>query len=256
MRETQLFMEEDGYVEGWAVFDHDTFTDHAHAFDLAKNVPGLYIAFSSYCFEEWILLHFERNPKAFSASVCKDAQGKDRGCGTGVEADCHGSVCLGGYIREQKYIPDYAKNQEDLFLRYTLPRLPLVFLNAAWSRTLEAGMIYERNPFTNVDFLIKRLLGKDNDYFWQKADEDFVFCGSKLCMIVREDTVVIQNKGNGKVVLTGENCFWCDAETQKKESAVQQTVLLDAFEECLCVRLCHATFLCLKDATRLNYVQL
>lgn len=110
VRETQLFMEEDGYVEGWAVFDKDTFTNHAHAFALADSISGLHIAFSSYCFEEWILLHFERNSKAFISSVCKDND-KDRGCGTKVLLDCHGTICLGGYIRERGHIADYAKNQ-------------------------------------------------------------------------------------------------------------------------------------------------
>lgn len=71
VRETQLYMEEDGYVEGWAVFDKDTFTDHQTAFKLAEEIEGLHIAFSSHCFEEWLLLHFERNPHLFSASVCK-----------------------------------------------------------------------------------------------------------------------------------------------------------------------------------------
>ena len=72
-----LFMEREKYVEGWAVYDLDnksgrTSQHHKEAREDPKKVDNLHIAFSSYSIEEWFLLHFERNPKAFENSECKD----------------------------------------------------------------------------------------------------------------------------------------------------------------------------------------
>ncbi len=194
VRETQLFMQEDGYAEGWTVFDHDDFPQHEKAFKLAADTPNLNIAFSSISFEEWLLLHFERNPKKFLRSVCKTDR-KDRGCGTGVPEDCHGAECVGGYIREKKHIADYAKSNENLFSSKTSKRLEHCFANAAWSKQLESGPVYERNPYTNVDELVKRLLGIDDKYEWVTSDKTFRLSGTDIKVTAEADTMTIENCG-------------------------------------------------------------
>ena len=209
VRETQLYMEEDGYVEGWAVFDKDTFTDHQTAFKLAEEIEGLHIAFSSHCFEEWLLLHFERNPHLFSASVCKNDD-KDRGCGTNVPGDCHGTVCLGGYIREKRYIPDYAKSQESIFTTYTLPHIPLCYLNAAWTRTLSDNPPYECNPYTNIDMLVKRLSGDTRIFHWYHTNENIALCGTTIRVSIANRTVTIENTGNRALILKADTCMLCN----------------------------------------------
>ena len=214
VREVQLFMEEDGYVEGWAVFDKDTFTHHAEAFDLAASINGLHIAFSSYCFEEWILTHFERNPHPFTTSVCKNSDKKDKGCGTGLLDDCHGNICIGGRIRECKYIPDYAKNKESIFIKYTLPRLEQCYANAAWIRTLSTEQLYNRNPYTDVDRLVKRLLDEDKEYFWHELDYIFDFSQSKIIVNYDNGHLKIENNGRMSVVLNG--CTLCNSNFQKQ----------------------------------------
>lgn len=256
VREVQLFMEEDGYVEGWAVFDKDTFTHHAEAFALATSITGLHIAFSSYCFEEWFLTHFERNPYPFMTSVCKDGSGKDKGCGTEVVDDCHGHICIGGRLREYKYIPDYAKNKSSIFTKYTLPRLEQCYVNAAWMRTLlSSSAIYERNPYTDVDILVKRLLGDDRIHHWHELDESFPFCGTEVCIHRMDKHIVVRNKGCLSVILNNYNCFLCDFELQNQRrlgfgmiKAGESIKTESRFE--------NENLLCLEDGYNIHYISL
>lgn len=168
VREAQLFLE-DGYVEAWAVYDHDKFPDHKGARELADSDERLNVAFSSVSFEEWLLLHFERNHKAFDRSCCKQDK-KDLGCGCGIpgnEKDCHGNICVAGYLRQMGYIPNFTKSKPNLFSEYTRPRLNIALINAAWVRTLAPhAVIYERNPFTDFDILLQRLLGITDRFEW------------------------------------------------------------------------------------------
>ena len=216
VREVQLFMEEDGYMEGWAVFDRDTFTHHAEAFALASSVNDLHIAFSSYCFEEWFLVHFERNSHSFMVSVCKDGNDKDKGCGTGVADDCHGTVCLAGRLRDCKYIADYAKNQESIFENYTLSHLERCYANAAWIRTLSSEPIYLRNPYTDVDWLVKHLLDDNREHHWHELNHPFDFCRSKISVNYSNGTFTINNEGTMLVILNSTNSEICNVDCQKQ----------------------------------------
>lgn len=218
VREVQLFMEEDGYMEGWAVFDRDTFTHHEEAFALAASVDDLHIAFSSYCFEEWFLVHFEKNPHPFWGSVCKDCNDKDKGCGTGVVDDCHGTLCLGGRLRECKYIADYAKSKESIFENYTLPRLEQCYVNAAWIRTLSSEQKYLRNPYTDVDLLVKRLLDDKREHYWHEHNHSFEFCRSNISVKYSDDILTINNDGAMPIILNSTNIVLCDIDCQEQRA--------------------------------------
>ena len=56
--------ESNPYDQIWVVFDRDGYTKHPQSFDRAK-AKNINIAFSSTCFEYWILLHFEKTLKPF-----------------------------------------------------------------------------------------------------------------------------------------------------------------------------------------------
>ena len=216
VREVQLFMEEDGYMEGWAVFDRDTFTHHEEAFALAASVNDLHIAFSSYCFEEWFLAHFERNPHPFMVSVCKDSNDKDKGCGTGVVDDCHGEICLAGRLRECKYIANYAKNQESIFENYTLSHLESCYVNAAWMRTLSTEPIYQRNPYTDVDRLVKHLLDDNREHYWHEPNQSFEFCRSAVRVNYSDGVFIISNEGAIPIILNSRNSVLCNMHCQEQ----------------------------------------
>ena len=256
VREVQLFMEEDGYMEGWAVFDKDTFTHHKEAFALAESIEGLHIAFSSYCFEEWLLTHFERNSQPFTVSVCKDCNGRDKGCGTGVVDGCHGEVCLAGRLRECDYITDYAKNQESVFENYTLPRLEWCYVNAAWIRTLSTEPIYHRNPYTDVDVLVKRLLGDNKVHHWHELNSSFEFCRCEISVNYSDEVLTINNCGTITVILNSTNCVLCNSDCQE-----QRKLGLGIVERESCKQIemplpdCEA-LLCLIDGYNVHYVPL
>lgn len=193
VRETQLFMEKEGYVEGWAVFDHDNFPKRKEAFDLAKNVENLHIAFSAISFEEWLLAHFERNPKAFLRSQCKDKDGHPIDCENSTPHGCHGLECLSSYIRLRDYIEKYNKEGSGLFVSLK-ERLEIARINAAWLRYLDSSPIYERNPYTDVDRLVSRLLEINKEYVWVRLGEEFKYNGATIWVEKDNDLVKINSK--------------------------------------------------------------
>lgn len=62
---------ENKYLEVLAKESGRTNKRHQEARKDAENIDNLHIAFSAYSIEEWFLLHFERNAKAFDCSECK-----------------------------------------------------------------------------------------------------------------------------------------------------------------------------------------
>lgn len=167
VREAQLYLEDKSYTEAWAVYDKDNFPDHENARNLADSEPKVNIAFSSVSFEEWLLLHFELNRKAFAKSVCKRDK-KDIECGTGSHpADCHGETCIGGRLRECGYIPKYAKKGSNLYSKLA-PRLNRARIGAAWTRSLNPNESkWLQNPYTDFDRLVNSLLGITEEYDWK-----------------------------------------------------------------------------------------
>lgn len=198
VREAELFILNDGYLEGWAVYDHDNFPDHEFAKSHADSI-GVKIAFSSISFEEWILVHFERNETAFSRSVCKEDK-HDILCGTGTHKDdCHGDICVGGCLREHKHIPEYGKNMDGLF-HHIFDKHKLAIINAAWTRSLhdnKAESFWECNPLTTVDRLVSCLLGYNQDFSWISNPESFTL--DRTILKISENS--ISNIGENPIVV-------------------------------------------------------
>lgn len=193
VREAQLYLADGSYNEAWAVYDFDNFPDHAQARALAEKDERLHIAFSSVSFEEWLLLHFELNRTAFQKAVCKKKK-KDILCGTGKHAnDCNGTICVGGRLRSQHFLPDYDKQGDKLFA--TLEhRLEHARIGAAWTRTLNPKAdIWLQNPYTDFDCLVNRLLGYSTDYRWAACGEAVSVMHTQILV----DGGNLYNAGNG-----------------------------------------------------------
>lgn len=214
VREAQLYIEREGFTEAWAVFDKDTYleTNHRFAFEMKDKIKGLHIAFSSYCFEEWYLLHFELNTTSFYHSECKDSNQVYVGCGCrlGKPDDCHGRKCIIGRLREKKYIKDYGKGSLNIFNQYTLPSLNIgsndiiiPFFNAARLRTLSSKTeIFLENPITTVDFLVARLLDIPPYFCIMKVDEKVkltIDTTEVECYKDNPFTVVVKNVGRSSL---------------------------------------------------------
>lgn len=233
VREAQLYLEDKSYTEAWAVYDKDDFTDHENARKLADSEPKVNIAFSSVSFEEWLLLHFELNRKAFAKSVCKKEK-KDIECGTGRHpADCHGETCLGGRLRECGYLPDYAKKGSNLYSRLA-PRLDRARIGAAWTRSLNPDESeWIQNPYTDFDRLVSSLLGISEEYEWKSYGSEIADAHTKFLIangsltntgnapLIEEMTVydedfniiaterVCLDSGETKLFATGEYISFC-----------------------------------------------
>lgn len=219
VREVQLFMIEDGYSDGWAVFDKDIHTGHKRAWELASQMPRLKIAFSSYSFEEWILCHFERNSYAYHQSLCKR---KD--CGI-QHTGCQGRKCLIGRIREKNYIPDFVKSKERLFANVLAKRLGIACVNAAWLRSLNKNNNpYHQNPYTNVDELVLQLLDIQDRFEWVKVGEVFEYEGHRFVLHINKGEILLAYDGTASLVITPNRFKYCTAEG-KTISAVATTNL-------------------------------
>jgi len=208
VRETVLFMQEDGYAEGWAVFDCAQHPAREEAFRYAKQA-NVGIAFSSYSFEEWLLAHFERCPQPFQHSECK-ADNKEIRCGSSSagDGDCHGTDCIGGRLRQQHYITDYSKGKKDVFKTYSLPRIKNAMVNAAWLRYRSQTAVWVSNPYTDVDMLVARMLGVTEEYRWYSINSLMRYSGSEIRVTRDNNELVMTNEGNVTVIIPeGQDAF-------------------------------------------------
>ncbi|MDR0892563.1 MAG: RloB family protein [Mediterranea sp.] len=211
------------YDEVWAVFDKDEHPAAKEAFELAKqevNGKHVHIAFSSRCFEYYLLLHFEKKYYAFQKSECKDENKKVIGCGTTLHPanDCHGVRCINGYAREKGYWQETKKNQSTYNI--IKDRLQLGFAGATWLRNKSDKCegekpVYQRNPMIwGIDTLVQRLTGEGREWtFINRAETkpigdieiSFDKSGDMLLKNISKATLVIP-QGVYEVVsyLTGE----------------------------------------------------
>ncbi|RZM24209.1 MAG: RloB domain-containing protein [Pedobacter sp.] len=175
IKEARDRVKEAGYNEAWAVFDMDGHARPADAYQLADievEEIKINIAFSSISFEHWILLHFEQNSYPFKKSQCKDHETEDsKECGTGAHPeDCLGKHCVSGYMIRSHYIPNYDKADPIKLFEQLLPKTSTAIENAAWLRATQTPYFVKRNiwqvnPYTDVDQLVKRLLGIETNNF-------------------------------------------------------------------------------------------
>lgn len=226
VRAAHLLMHNEGYYEAWAVYDLDQGREKGHeeAFKYINDVENLHIAFSAYSIEEWFLLHFERNRHPFLCSECKEgAKKKKVNCGIKncpSPNNCHGEKCLGGRLREQGYIPEYAKEDGDKYAMMTLDKLHYACVNAAWTRSLSNEPFYKCNPYSNADKLVMRLLGKSYDIAWVKMDDEFTYGECLLRIEKDEKNIRLVHVGGKPIVgISQEQMYWCDENYTPEQEA-------------------------------------
>jgi RloB-like protein len=181
----------------WAVFDRDGHPLMPETFNKARK-NNVNIGFSARSFETWVLLHFEKSSFAFLATQCKNLAGKDIQCGIQPQIGCTGPACLCGHIRRKSFIPNYSKkNDYDLFTDI-YPSIEIAMVNASWQRwkckPKNAIPIYDINPYSDVDNLIKFIQGDNTQIMWGSIIE--------LVETNHWSLQVISNIGNLVVELT------------------------------------------------------
>ena len=123
--------------ELWVVFDKDGYTLHKEAFALAQRF-NICIAFSSICFEYWILLHYESTTKAFLR------------CTQLIQ-----------YMESRHHIK-YEKSDSMIYEK-TKSMIEIAKANAQSCQDFQKGAnpnqtpVYELNPYTNVDELVSAI---------------------------------------------------------------------------------------------------
>ncbi len=156
----------------WIVFDKDNHPNLPQTFLEAAQYE-LNIAFSSRSFEHWVLLHYEKNNDSFTATECKDANGKPIRCGTIPVPNCMPVPCLTGHLRRQNYIAGYSKKKDFDLYGAINHRTYIAAVNAAWLRFVTNAQppLYDLNPYTDVDRLIFKMLGRKEFIVWGNHDE-------------------------------------------------------------------------------------
>ena len=180
--EGQKELSEGVFNEVWAVFDKDQHPKCKEAFEEAdKEIDGkkVQVAFSSICFEYYILLHFTKIYYLFNKSECRDRDpnGKDLryDCGRNTHPkDCHGEKCINGFARMHGFWEE-SKGDTSMF-GLVEDKLFKGFVYSQWLRHISditegERPIYERNPYITVDRLIKRLTGETNQWRYLSVDK-------------------------------------------------------------------------------------
>lgn len=227
IREAYLYMVQEGFTEAWAVYDKDVHAEHETAYSYAQTISNMNVAFSAYSFEEWLLVHFERNANAYMKSDCK----KDKIsilCGTNQDDDdCHGTRCIAGRLRNQKYIPNYTKTSESLFDTFTLARLNTASINAAWLRHLSNEEVYERNPYTDVDRLVLRMLGEpDNPYMWCSISKPLKTKQLNISLEFNAPCYTITNNSSLSLIIKPSNISFLDENYREVIEAIDSVYVL------------------------------
>lgn len=193
----------EGVDEAWAVYDKDEHPMHKEAFEEAsKVVDGKFvnIAFSSRSFEYYLLLHFEYLYYAFAQTECGERiDGKKLiyECGTGKfpDKECNGKNCINGYARTRGYWTE-TKSDESTF-PLVKDRLLIGLINACrlreQSNSETDAPIYERNPYTDVDKLVGRLIGKSVIPFGNAYGD--CLSGVNRTITLTENGIEIENLG-------------------------------------------------------------
>lgn len=203
IKEARDNLKDEAFEEVWAVFDHDGRNKTENAFQLARekvNGKVVNIAFSSIAFEHWILLHFERNANAFKKSLCRTGD-QIHECGSSISTDdCGGAHCLIGYMRHNLYLSsDSTTKRHDTFSEL-LGHLTednnrqIAYANAAWLRHIvphDPLKPYGINPFTNVDTLVQRLLGEEQEIAWGIFDQPILWHEIAISASISNNTLVI-----------------------------------------------------------------
>ncbi len=123
--------------EYWIVVDKDGYTEHARGFDAARG-SNISIAFSSICFEYWLLLHYK-----YTSAAATDCAAMMRELKRHFPAYAKGDVST--YAKSRAGLDDAIRRAQRLRADYAVRG--------------DCDRPWECNPYTNVDELVECLRG-------------------------------------------------------------------------------------------------
>lgn len=188
--------------EAWIVFDKDTHPKLPQTFTEAEQA-GVKIAFSSRSFEEWVVLHYQKNNSTFIATECKDANDKPTNCGSVAVPNCHPNNCLTGHIRRSNFIPVYSKKKEFDLYAAIKPRTEIAIVNSVWQRfqngcSLNAAPqpLHGKNPYCDVDQLILKLGQRTDTIEWFALNQQITFQDWTILVTIVQNNIVVNLSHN------------------------------------------------------------
>ena len=159
------------FSEVWVVFDKDDHPHHQQAFEKVRRERAinnhLNLAFTSRCFEMYLLQHFECCTQAFQKSEC---DGKINGkthyfncClpNAVLGKACGGDKCINGYARSHGYWQNSKNGKTFSFVRnlwYGIFNSHRVKWHSLATLPVDTE-VYERNPYLDSYRLTLRLMG-------------------------------------------------------------------------------------------------
>lgn len=224
----------EGVDESWAVYDKDEHPKHEEAMAEANKIidgKKVNIAFSSRSFEYYLLLHFEYLYYSFDATECGERiKGKKQiyECGTGKnpDKDCDGKKCINGYARKHGYWME-SKSSISTF-PLVKDKLLKGMINACRLRTESDSKtdepIYKRNPYTNVDILVGRLIGKETVSYG--TTYTFRDHGSDWSVKLDEKGLNLTNNKNGSEIFQRGMFIIYDLEKNTRKELNEKVLLL------------------------------
>ena len=228
----------EGVDESWAVYDKDEHPKHEEAMAEANKIidgKKVNIAFSSRSFEYYLLLHFEYLYYGFEATECGERiKGKKQiyECGTGKnpDKDCDGKKCINGYARKHGYWME-SKSSVSTF-PLVKDKLLKGMINACRLRTESDSKtdepIYKRNPYTNVDILVGRLIGKETVSYG--TTYTFRDHGSDWSVRLDERGLNLTNNKNGSELFQRGMFMIYDWEKNTRKELNEKVLLLGSGE--------------------------
>lgn len=168
VKEGLYYLNQKTHDEVWVMFDKDGHPKIKEAFDLIMKErskgTNIHLAFSSRCFETYLLQHFEYNDIAFQECECgARVNGHKRSyrcCSAKavVGKACNGDKCINGYARKNGYWNDSKKNNTFQYIDNVWRGI----VNAhdlSFNSIIKDPMtpVYQRNPYLTTYLLFLRL---------------------------------------------------------------------------------------------------
>lgn len=141
------------------------------------------------------------------------------------ENACHGEKCINGYARLKKYWNETKTSQSTFPL--IEKRLKAGIINAKRlrieSNSKENCPIYDRNPYTNVDKLVCRLIHTEIIPYHEECL--FKDSGDELFIRVHKNVIIVCNKSSHTVVIPEGLLKKYNWEIDKYESLNDRCIL-------------------------------
>ena len=120
---------------------------------------------------------------------------------------------------------------------------------------MEGGEIYERNPYTDVDKLVARMLGLDEIYEWKQQNVAFQCAGTTLVVSVTNERLAILNNGERSFVIS-KNIFFCNGNGEIMSTITERNFIVKVCDSYNAEILAGAEILLVKEGNRHLFIEL